>query len=57
MIILDSFIMEEYEKADRMVPEWKVNWVKHIIKSKSIIVKDDAIVMTTEGRCITMESK
>jgi len=39
--------MEEYEKADRMVPKWKINWVKQIIKSKSIIVKDD-ILMTTE---------
>jgi hypothetical protein len=33
--------MEEYEKAERMVPKWKVNWVKHIIKNKYIIVKDD----------------
>lgn len=36
-----AFIMEEYEKAERMVPKWKVNWVKHIIKNKYIIVKDD----------------
>jgi hypothetical protein len=42
--------MEEYEKADRMVPQWKINWVKQIIKSKSIIVKDDAIVLITEGK-------
>jgi len=42
--------MEEYEKAERLVPKWKVNWVKHIIRNKYIIVKDDQrVALTTEG--------
>jgi len=43
---LDSFIMEEYEKAERTVPQWKIDWVKKIIKNKSIIVKNDTDFLT-----------
>jgi hypothetical protein len=33
--------MEEYEKAERTVPRWKIDWVKEIIRGKHIIVKED----------------
>ena len=28
MFVVDAFIMEEYEKAERRVPQWKIEWVK-----------------------------
>lgn len=31
---LDTFILEEYEKVDRLVPKWKIDWVKKIIDEK-----------------------
>ena len=30
---LDAFIMEEYEKAERRVPQWKIQWVKDNLKN------------------------
>jgi hypothetical protein len=42
--------MEEYEKAERTVPKWKIKWVKQIIKGGHIIVKEDnRVALPTEG--------
>lgn len=42
--------MEEYEKAERTVPQWKIDWVKKIIKNKSIIVKNDTDFLTKKSK-------
>jgi len=47
---LDAFIMEEYEKAERTVPRWKIDWVKEIIRDGKIIIREDnRVALTTEG--------
>jgi hypothetical protein len=42
--------MEEYEKAERTVPRWKIDWVKEIIRDGKIIIREDnRVALTTEG--------
>lgn len=38
-LILDQFIMQEYDKLDRVVPAWKVKWCKENLHH--MIGKDD----------------
>jgi len=39
LFISDQFIMQEYDKLDRVVPAWKVKWCKDNLKH--MIGKDD----------------
>jgi len=33
--------MEEFDKSERSIPKWKIDWVRDQIKEGHVIVKDD----------------